>query len=434
MNHFSAEAERSVLQSVFCDPERSIEVLETIAASDFHTPKHQKIYKAMLDLNNEGEVIESIAICERLSDGKLNLDEYILNLEADAITAVNVETHAGIVKRESLKRSIVAACRDAVEDIRAGEIDPDEISDGLAVQLSTLTNPQSSNAKSIGDTLGETIRGIEERSMVTGCVGVPTGLYSVDQVLGGFRSGELSVIAARPGAGKTAFALMLAKNASLITKKSTLFFSLEMPGDQLNQRLISAQKKINGYRLRDGNIKDPHTGLDCWGDIADAGQELSKIPLIVDDGGTQTAQSVKRTARQVARRADLGLIVIDYLQLMTGKGNSIAHREREIADISRSLKSLSRELCVPIVALSQLNRMTESRPDKRPLLGDLRESGAIEQDADQVLMLYRDVMYNEHTDAHDQCEILIRKNRHGACKTINVYFQPEYALFQDMQQ
>jgi replicative DNA helicase len=432
MIHFSKAAERSVLQSIFCDPEKSIEALETITADDFHTPKHQKIFRAMLELNSEGEAIESIAVCEKLNNGKLKLDEYVLGLEADAVTAENVDTHTGVVKRESLKRSIVAACREAVEDIRAGEIDPDEISDGLAVQLSTLTNPQSSNALSVGETIGDTIKGIEERSMITGCVGVPTGLYSVDKVLGGFRPGELSVIAARPGAGKTAFALTLAKNASLITKKATLFFSLEMPRDQLNQRLISAQKRINSYRLRDGNIKDQQTGVDHWKDIAEAGQELSRIPLIVDDGGTQTAQSVKRTARQVARRADLGLIVIDYLQLMTGKGNSINHREREIADISRSLKSLSRELGVPIVALSQLNRMTENRPDKRPLLGDLRESGAIEQDADQVVMLYRDAMYNEDSDAQDQCEILIRKNRHGACKTISVYFQPEFALFQDI--
>lgn len=427
------EAEEAVLGSILIDPDAIIKVAPTLRAEDFYLEKHRWIYQAALDLYERRQPPDFITICDEL-ERRGQLQEvggpaYITELINAVPTAFHVEHYASIVERTSVLRRLISAAGQiaqlAYED--KGEIDEivdraEEIVFGVSEhRLQRFLVP-------IRQVMNEVITRIDYLASHQGeLLGVPTGFRLLDKLLGGFQKSDLIILAARPSVGKTSLALNIAANAAKRYGQRVAFFSLEMSAEQLVQRLLAAETGIDQQRLRLGQIREEE-----WPLLMEAAGALSNTMMFIDDTPALSALELRTKARRIHAEHGLDFIVVDYLQLMRGDARA-ENRVQEISYISRALKWLARELNVPVLALSQLSRAVESRPDKRPMLSDLRESGSIEQDADVVLFIYREDMYDEDTDRQNIADVIVAKHRNGPTGVVSLYFKKELTQFLELE-
>ena len=436
----SIEAEQSVLGSIFLDPETVVNVLEYLETSDFYRKNHQIIFDAILQLNNRNEAIDVVTIANEL-DTKNQLEnaggmEYLAELAVAVPTSANVEYYAKIVEEKSILRNLI---RSATEIVRKGY----EAGDELAVMLDSAEQNilQVSERRNrsgfirISDVVSASLQNIESLAQQSDDVtGVPTGYIALDKMTAGLQKEELIILAARPAVGKTAFALNIAQNVATKADQVVAIFSLEMGAESLVNRMLCAEGNIDAGHLRTGQLSE-----DEWSNLIMAMGTLGQSKIFIDDTpGIRIAEIRAKSRRLLQEQGKLGLIVIDYLQLI--EGNNRESRQQEVSDISRQLKKLAKELKVPVIALSQLSRGVEQRQDKRPVLSDIRESGSIEQDADIVAFLYRDDYYEreggEESERDEQennvVEVIIEKNRSGARGTVKLLFKKEFNKFSSM--
>ncbi len=424
------EAEEAVLGSILIDRDAIVKVAPFLKPEDFYRDKNGWIFAAVLDLYNRHEPADFVTLCDDLErSGKLDDvggREYITSLLNAVPTAVHAEYYGRIVERcATLRRLINAAGRIAAiayqDDIEADEaIDQSE-----QILFNVAERRQTKDFIALREAMhayGEQLDALYAQKGHV--VGVPTGFADLDGILGGLRKSDFIVLAARPSAGKTALGLSIASNAA----KSGVpvgIFSLEMSAEQLVQRLVAMEARIDAHRLSTGYFSE-----DDWPTISQAMAILSELPIFIDDSAASTVMELRSKARRLKAEQDIGLIVIDYLQLMQGRG--LENRVQEVSEISRALKGLARELEVPVLTISQLSRAVEARTDHMPILSDLRESGSIEQDADVVIFIHREKMYNENTPKGNVADVRVAKHRNGPVDTIHLRFFPEYTQFTDL--
>ena len=434
----SPEAELAILGGILLDNSALDRVSALVSPEDFHDLRHQLLFKQMMALGNDRAPLDPVTLanrCEQQGDLEaVGGVEYIGQLTNIATTAVNIEHHARLVHERAEIRRLIQTCEGLADRAKKGEYDnANDLFD--EAQQSVFEIGQSRQAKTFTDmstALNEVIDRVqtayELKSTVTG---VTTGFAQLDNYTAGFQPGDLIILAARPSMGKTALALNLACNAASSEKDSVAIFSLEMPTIQLATRMLACEARVESERMRTGQLID--------GDIEkllESTRRMVNWNIFIDDTPGITVMECRSKCRRLAitqqASAPLKLVIIDYLQLMKGPPQLRSHREQEISDISRSLKALAKELGVPIIALSQLNRSLESRPNKRPMMSDLRESGAIEQDADMILFVYRDEVYNENTEDKGVAELIIGKQRNGPIGTCRLKFFKQWTRFDNL--
>ncbi len=427
------EAEQSVLGSLLIDSDAIIRLAPFLRAEDFYRETHSLIYQAILDLHERREPADFITLCDEL-DRRNQLEEvggaaYLTSLINAVPTSIHVEYYAHIVERAAILRRLITAAGQIASIAYEEAEDVDEVVDRAEQILFGVSERRiSRDLVPIKQILGEYYDRIEYLHQHRDePLGIPTGFNKVDRLLGGFQRSDMIIIAGRPSMGKTSLTLSIALNAAKKFNQQVAIFSLEMSGEQVVQRLISAETGIDSQRLRLGQIED-----DEWPLFAQATGILSDMSLYIDDTPALSALEMRTKARRLHAEHGLDLIVVDYLQLMRGDHRA-ENRVQEISSISRALKALARELKVPVVAVSQLSRAVESRQDKRPILADLRESGALEQDADVVIFIYRDVMYHPDTEQPNIAELLVAKHRNGPTGKVPLYFQSELAKFNEVE-
>ncbi|MEA2058485.1 MAG: replicative DNA helicase [Actinomycetota bacterium] len=427
----SIEAEESVLGAVLLSSDAANIALERLHAEDFYRPAHQQIFEAVRKLFDTHEPIDAVTVSEVLRrDGTLERIGGVESLTRilDAVpTASNIDYYAGIVDEHALRRRLMRVGGD-IGSLAGHLTEPitDVIDQAEQAVFQVAERRVGEGLASIDPLLGPAIERAEElQRLGSDVTGIATGYKDLDRKLAGLHPTNLIVIAARPGMGKTALALNIAQNVAQ-RDVPVAIFSLEMSREEIVSRMLCAQGRIDSQRLRTGQLSEAD-----FTKLSNAASSLYKKPVYVDDSPGLTVTEIRAKSRRLKRRPGLGLVIVDYLQLMQGSGGE--NRQQEIALISRSLKNLARELDVPIIAVSQLNRSLEQREDKRPRLGDLRESGAIEQDSDVVMFIYRDEYYSpEKIEAKGLAEVVIAKHRQGAVGKITMTFLPEFTLFADM--
>ncbi|MFY9903268.1 MAG: replicative DNA helicase, partial [Trichococcus sp.] len=426
--------------SIFLDPETVVNVLEYLESSDFYRKNHQIIFDAILQLNNRNEAIDVVTISNEL-DTKNQLEnaggmEYLAELAIAVPTSANVEYYAKIVEEKSILRNLI---RSATEIVRKGYEEGDELAVMLdSAEQNILQVSERRNRSGfirISDVVSASLQNIESLAQRSDDVtGVPTGYIALDKMTAGLQKEELIILAARPAVGKTAFALNIAQNVATKADQVVAIFSLEMGAESLVNRMLCAEGNIDAGHLRTGQLSE-----DEWSNLIMAMGTLGQSKIFIDDTpGIRIAEIRAKSRRLLQEQGKLGLIVIDYLQLI--EGNNRESRQQEVSDISRQLKKLAKELKVPVIALSQLSRGVEQRQDKRPVLSDIRESGSIEQDADIVAFLYRDDYYEreggDESERDEQennvVEVIIEKNRSGARGTVKLLFKKEFNKFSSM--
>jgi len=427
------EAEEAVLGSILIDPDAIIKVAPTLRAEDFYLEKHRWIYQAALDLYERRQPPDFITICDEL-ERRGQLQEvggpaYITELINAVPTAFHVEHYASIVERTSVLRRLISAAGQIAQLAYADQGEIDEIVDRAEEIIFGVSEHRWQRfLVPIRQVMNEVITRIDYLASHQGeLLGVPTGFRLLDKLLGGFQKSDLIILAARPSVGKTSLALNIAANAAKRYGQRVAFFSLEMSAEQLVQRLLAAETGIDQQRLRLGQIREEE-----WPLLMEAAGVLSNTMMFIDDTPALSALELRTKARRIHAEHGLDFVIVDYLQLMRGDTRS-ENRVQEISYISRALKWLARELNVPVLALSQLSRAVESRPDKRPMLSDLRESGSIEQDADVVLFIYREDMYDEDTDRQNIADIIIAKHRNGPTGVVSLYFKKELTQFLELE-
>lgn len=430
---FSIEAEQAVLGALMLDVHAWDRVADRITVSDFYRHEHQLIYQAINQLMAKNQAVDVLTIAEVLKSSQ-KLEEvggeaYLFELAQNTPTAANVISYADIVRERAILRNLTQVGRSIVENSGAySNRDIQEILDQAERDVLQISEKRSrgSGPVKISTLLARTTDRIDtlyhSGSEITG---VATGFLDFDRMTAGLQPGDLVIIAGRPSMGKTAFAINIAEYVAIHAKQPVLIFSMEMPAESITMRMLSSLGRIDQHRVRTGKLHD-----DDWPRIANAVSLLSEAPMYIDDTPAMTPHEVRSRARRIAREYDgtLGLIVIDYLQLMRVPGN-IENRTHEISEISRALKTLAKELNVPLIALSQLNRSLEQRHDRRPVMSDLRESGAIEQDADLIAFIYRDEVYNEDSPDKGIAEIIIRKQRNGPIGDFRLTFLGNFTRF-----
>ncbi len=426
----NVEAERSVLGGILLENQAIVNVLEILQEEDFYRDAHRKIYRAMTDLNERHEPVDLITLTEEIKRRGWLKDiggaVYLASLADEVPTAANILYYAKIVKEKSVLRQVIEA---STEIVRGGYEEPEDavafLDKAEQAILEISRRQQRKGFVPLKAVLQETFQSIEEIYDRQGMVsGVATGFTEFDHLTSGLQRSELIILAGRPSMGKTALALNIARNVAVEQKVPVAVFSLEMSREQLATRLLCAEAKIDASRLRSGYIKK-----EDFSKLARAADVLSKAPLFIDDSPAMTVREMRGKARQMKLEHGVGLIVVDYLQLMQGS-TKFESRVQEISEISRSLKQLAKELDVPVLALSQLNRGVEGRENKRPMLADLRESGAIEQDADLIAFIYREEFYKrDKEECKGKAELIIGKQRNGPVGVVNLVFQPELTMF-----
>jgi replicative DNA helicase len=425
-------AEEALLGGVMLENEALIQVSDYVKESDFYRPGNREIFKTILSLSKNHEPIDLVTVADHLKQlQKLDAvggSGYLSSLVDNIHTAANLTAYAKIVKNKSLLRNLITTSTDIIEK-SYGEIeDVDSLVDQAEKSILEVARDRGhSELTPIDEVVKESFEAIDARYRSnTTITGLPTGFSKIDTITSGLQRSDLIIIAGRPSMGKTSFALNIAQNsAAHLDSSSVIFFSLEMSKVQLATRMLCSQSEINAQTLRGGLLKD-----EDWRRLSQAASIVSELPIYIDDTSAITVMEMRAKARRLKNDKGLDLVVVDYLQLMRGDGES---REREISEISRSLKAMAKELDVPVVALSQLNRSLESRPDKRPQLSDLRESGAIEQDADVIMFVYRDEVYNkDNPENAGMAEILIRKQRNGPTGVAELKFFGEFTTFRDI--
>jgi replicative DNA helicase len=428
------EAEQAVLGAIFLEPSSLTVASEVLIPEDFYRAAHQKIFNAMLKLNDEGKVVDLITVTEELAAAKLIEDtggvSYLSELASSVPTAANIEYYARIVEEKSLLRRLI---RTATEIASDGYSREDEVEALLSeAEKNILAVAQRKNAGSfhnIKDVLVRTYDNIEEmHNRVGDITGISTGFAELDRMTAGFQRNDLIIVGARPSVGKTAFALNIAANVATKTNENVAIFSLEMGAEQLVMRMLCSEGNIDAQRLRTGSLTD-----DDWGKLTMAMGSLSNSGIFIDDTPGVRISDIRSKCRRLQQEHGLGMILIDYLQLILGNGRSGENRQQEVSEISRSLKQLARELKIPVIALSQLSRGVEQRQDKRPMMSDIRESGSIEQDADIVAFLYRDDYYDKESENKNIIEIIIAKQRNGPTGTVSLAFVKEYNKFVNLE-
>ncbi|QTX33143.1 replicative DNA helicase [Aminithiophilus ramosus] len=431
------EAERAVLGASLLDKDGLLFVTETLQTEDFYDLRHRRAFDIMVDLAQKDRPVDPLTFMEEASRKGI-LDElggqpFLAELVDSVTTVANVEYHVAIVRDKSVHRRLIQVGSDIVRLGYAEDRDVDEILDEAERAVFEISQRGGKNLfRHVGEVLGPTFRQIEIQFQAGEAVtGVSTGFADFDRLTGGLQPGSLNIVAARPSMGKTALALNIAQYAAVRKKVPVLVFSLEMGAEQLVQRLLGAEARINIHDLRTGSFHET-----AWESLAEAAGVLAQAPLYIDDSSVLSTLELRARCRRFkALYPELGLVVVDYLQLMS-MAKRVESKQQEVAEISRALKAVARELEVPVVALSQLSRAVESRNDKRPMLSDLRDSGAIEQDADLVILLYRGGYYNATTaeETDNAAEIIVAKHRNGPTGTVHLVFLREFARFVNADQ
>lgn len=427
---FSLIAEQSLLGAIMIDPESIREVADLINSDDFYIEEHKQIYLAMHEMFLTDNDIDLVTLVDTLVRkgiyDKSGGEDYIHTIGEVVPGSSNIKDYARIVKEKSILRQLIAACSDISETAYSEQEEITHIIDNAQNRIYSIAQGRDTrNFRHIRDVLGEVYSNLNRLyEGDTSALGTSTGFSGLDGVLAGMGKGDLVIVGARPGMGKTSFVLNIASNVAAQTKKTVCVFSLEMPAEQLVSRMLSSEALVDSYALRTGKLS-----AEEWTKIAEASGRLAGIDLLIDDSAGITATAMKAKLRRVE---NLGLVVIDYLQLMQGERH-LDNKAQEVADISRNLKLMAKELGVPVICCAQLNRATDARTDKRPGLSDLRDSGAIEQDADTILFIYRDDYYKDKstTNANESqiVEVIIAKNRHGSTGTVNMGWVGKYTLF-----
>lgn len=426
----NAEAEQAVLGAILLDSQTLSTVMEVIRPEDFYRSSHQVIFEVMTELGEENEPVDLITVTARLKD-KDRLEEiggvsYLTNLANAVPTSANVEYYAQIVEEKSLLRRLIRTATQIASSGYASSDDVGELIDEAEKKIMEISNRRSAGGfVSIRDVLMDVFERVEFLYHNKGGItGIPSGFPDLDKMTSGFQRSDLIIVAARPSVGKTAFALNIAQNVGVRAKETVAIFSLEMGASQLVQRMICAESNVDAGRLRTGHLEG-----DDWEKMTMGIGSLSEANIYIDDSPSITVSDIRAKCRRLKKEKGLGLVVIDYLQLIHGKGKSGENRQQEVSEISRTLKAIARELEVPIIALSQLSRGVEQRQDKRPMMSDLRESGSIEQDADIVSFLYRDDYYNQDSEKKNIIEIIIAKQRNGPVGTVELVFLKNFNKF-----
>ena len=430
----SIEAEQSVIGAVFVDRDALITVSGILRPEDFHHAVYRHIYEAMLEMNEKGQSIDPVTLQDNLRQKNFPEDMYsferLRDLSMAVPSSVRVAEYAGIVKEKALLRSLIKTAdtiiNDCYDQAKATDI---ILTDAEKELLELLKKRESSTGTTIDQALEEVVDNVNEAYKNKGALtGVPTGFSELDECLNGLQPSDLIVVAARPSMGKTAFVLNIAEHAALKKGVGVAFFSLEMSAVQLATRLLAMESGVNAKKLRNGSLSG-----DDWEHIVDGVDVLGSANLIIDDAQGMNISKLRSRCRKYKMEENIGLVIIDYIQLMEGSGKRAGEsRLSEISEISRGLKMLARELDVPVVALSQLSRAPEQRPDHRPVMSDIRESGSIEQDADVIMFLYRDEYYNKDTDKKNVAEVNVAKHRQGEIKKIELAWIPGQTRFYDL--
>ena len=428
----SLEAEVSVLGGILLENEALSRVLEVIREGDFYRESHRKIFSAILELFERSEPADLITLSEvlkkRAAFEEVGGIEYLNSLVNSVPTAANISYYAKIIKEKSILRKLINRATEIVSQGYgdAGNVDDflDRAEHSIFEISEDRVRPSFYPIKDIIKASFKTIEKLYEKHQLI--TGVPTGFTRLDELTSGLQPSELIIIAGRPSMGKTAFALNIAQHAAIEAHVPAAVFSLEMGKEQLALRMLCSEAKVDAHRLRGGFLSESD-----WPKLTRAAGNLSEAPIFIDDTPGLTALEMRAKSRRLRAERNLGLIIVDYLQLMRGRADSDT-REQEISDISRSLKALAKELNVPVVALSQLNRRVEERGDKHPQLADLRESGAIEQDADVIIFLYREEVYNKSEDKKGKAEIIIGKQRNGPTDKFELAFLDKYTCFENL--
>lgn len=433
---FSIEAEMSVLGGMLIDQDAILRSIEIIDESMFYSAAHRRLYRAMVQLWEGGSVIEPVTLSEHLrttSDfDAVGGAAYLAQLWDYVPTAANLEYHAKIVREKALLRRLIDAATTIIQDTYGLKGDVDQLLDEAEQRIFEIAQTHERRGFVwIKELLWPAMEQIEILSQTGSAItGVPTGFSDLDVLTAGFQKGDLVIVAARPSMGKTALTLNIAQHAAIDAQRAVAFFSLEMSKEALVQRMLTSEARVDASRVRTGRLRD-----DDYPRLAQAAGLLNTAPVYVDDTAGISILEMRAKARRLkADRPDLALVVVDYLQLMS-TGSRMENRQQEVSEISRGLKGLAKELDVPVVALSQLSRAVESRPDKRPMMSDLRESGAIEQDADLIMFLYRPEYYFGPVDSagnnlEGRAELIIGKQRNGATGTVPLHFHKEFTRFE----
>lgn len=429
---FSLEGEQSVLGAAILDSGCIPEMMELLRPEYFYRQQHIALYSLLVRMFSLGETIDAITILNNVRKEEIfataeDAKAYLARLAQIVPTTANVGAYAQIVREKYYLRSLIIASREIAEEAGAPEADASQLLSLAEQKIYDIREGRDAQGiVSLSQVLVETYDHLQKISGENRkeFLGISTGYTALDSVITGLNKSDLILLAARPGMGKTAFALNIATNVAAKSGKAVAVFSLEMSKEQLAQRILSSEALVESQKLRMGNLSDRD-----WEQIARATGSLAGAPLYIDDTAGTTVAEVKAKARRVK---NLGLIVIDYLQLMSGSRRT-ENRVQEVSEITRNLKILAKDLNVPVITLSQLSRSTESRSDHRPVLSDLRESGSIEQDADIVLFLYREAYYNDQMDDQTEAKCIIAKNRHGETGSINLYWDGRYTRFSSVE-
>ncbi|MGN0317219.1 MAG: replicative DNA helicase [Lachnospira sp.] len=428
----SLEAEQSVVGSMIMDRQAIITAGEMLTQDDFYHRQYGVMFATMVEMNNAGKPVDIVTLQESLKEKDVPPEvysiEFVRELLSSVPTSANVRQYASIVKDKAILRNVIRVNDTIANECYAGKTTTDEILADTEKRIFDLVkNKGVSEYTPIDKVVLEALDRIQTAAKNRGSVtGVPTGFKDLDTYLSGFQPSDFILVAARPSMGKTAFVLNVAENVAIKQGITTAIFSLEMSNVQLVNRMLSLESTVDADRIRKGNLDSSD-----WGKLIEGADGIAKSNLIIDDTPGISISELRSKCRKYKMENNLGLVIIDYLQLMQGSGKTDS-RQQEISDISRSLKALARELEVPVVTLSQLSRAVEQRQDHRPILSDLRESGAIEQDADVVMFLYRDDYYNKDTELKGIAEIIIAKQRNGPIGTVKMAWIPEQTRFADL--
>ena len=429
------EAEQAVIGSMLTDRDAVISAIEVLKEEDFYREDNKTIYEAILNLYNRSEPIDIITLKAELTSmgmfDKIGGLEYIVGLPEKVPTTANVEKYISIVKEKSELRRLIKAATEIIEQGYDPTENIDDIMNSAEKKIFNIMQDKDQKSYSpIKDVLIDAFTELEQLyNQKQHITGVPTGFIDLDYKTAGLHNSDLILIAARPAMGKSAFALNIATNAALKAKVPAVLFSLEMSKEQMVNRILCSEAMVDSNKVRTGKIDD-----DDWIKLADTMGDLSEAPIYIDDTPGISINEIRAKCRKLKLEKNIGLVVIDYLQLVQGSSKRAqGSREQEISEISRSLKILAKEINVPVIALSQLSRAPEQRPDHRPMLSDLRESGAIEQDADIVMFLYRDDYYNEDSEDKGLAEVIVAKHRAGSTGTVKLVWLGNYTKFANME-
>jgi len=426
----SIESEQSILGAILLDNESLYPVLEVIDQDDFYKASHRIIFEAMLALSERREPIDVITLTNSLkSGGKLDqagVVDYLSRLVDIVPTAAHAQYYARVIKEMSLRRKVIHEASEIVSEAFTGKGEFGSFIDSVEQRIFRVSESRLHKGFSrVSEVVKDSIKRVEQLYVNKEAItGIPSGFTDLDDLTNGFQASDLVILAGRPSMGKTSLALSIARSVAVDKGKAIAFFSLEMSKEQIVMRLLSGQAKVSNTRVRSGKL-----GESDFPRLVDAASTIAQADIFIDDTPALSVLEMRAKVRRLHRETPLSLIMVDYLQLMRGSSRNPERREQEISEISGSLKALAKELSLPVIALSQLNRGVETRQDKRPLMADLRESGAIEQDADIIGFVYRDEVYNPDTPEKGIAELIVSKHRNGPVGTVRLGFQPDFTLF-----